>query len=158
MITNKHALLTPGAKTEWETPSELFEPLDAEFVFTLDVAASHDNALCQWDWTAEDDGLKQPWGPHKAAWCNPPYGPGIGRWLAKAAEERLKGVTTVCLLPARTDTKWWHEWVWDKSTHHTRTGVEVRFLKGRVRFLLGGKPAPAGSTFPSVIVVFRGIQ
>ena len=88
---------------------------------------------------------------------------GIGQWLAKAAAERERGVTTVCLLPARTDTRWWHEWVWDRCGCHPRTGVEVRFVQGRVVFELNGKPIvdkngrPVGSPFPSVIVIFRGV-
>lgn len=164
-MTNAHALLVPGARTEWETPWSLFDPLNQEFDFTLDVAASKENTRCLRYLTAEDDALTVDWAeyirrecrPYRpVCWLNPPYGPGIGRWLAKAAAERLNSVTTVCLLPARTDTRWWHQYVWDASTHHPHTGVEVRFLAGRVRFELGGKPAPAGSTFPSVLVIFRG--
>lgn len=163
-MANTVALMKPGAATQWETPEATFGPLHAEFNFILDVAASHTNAKAPYYWTEADDALVQPWARlagvrdrlyECAAWMNPPYGRGVGRWLTKAAEERLMGLTTVCLLPARTDTRWWHEHVWDGTAHHPRTGVGIRFLQGRVRFELGGKPAPAGSTFPSVIVVFQ---
>ena len=162
-MANKTALMGPGTSAEWETPRSLFDPLDREFEFLLDVAATPENTRCPLYITAEEDALSIGWAEFAgsrhgfAAWMNPPYGRDIGRWLAKAAAEREHGVTTVCLLPARTDTRWWHQYVWDGSTHHPRTGVEVRFLQGRVRFELDGQPAPSGSTFPSVLVIFRGV-
>ena len=155
---NKAALMGPGTSAEWETPLSLFDPLYREFEFIVDVAATEANTRCTL-WF--EDAFAVEWAKALptpfSVWCNPPYGRGIGRWLAKAAAERENGVTTVFLLPARTDTKWWHEHVWDASTHHPRTGVEVRFLQGRVKFEIDGKPAPAGSTFPSVLVIFRGV-
>ena len=123
---------------EWRTPPELFEELDREFGFDLDVASNDENALCERHYTMEQDGLSQPWRGH--VWCNPPYGRAIGAWMRKAAETDEGGVV-VCLVPARTDTAWWHEWV-------TRA-TEVRFLRGRLHFS-GGGAAP----FPSAIVVF----
>lgn len=123
---------------EWHTPPELFALLDSEFHFTLDVASTDANALCEAHYTRETDGLKQPWAG--SVWCNPPYGREIGAWMRKAAETDMGGVI-VCLIPARTDTAWWHEYVTQAS--------EVRFIRGRLHFS-GAKAAP----FPSAIAIF----
>ena len=135
---------TSGMRTsntaEWTTPKELFDELDAEFHFDLDVASTHENALCERHYTAEEDGLSQPWDGN--VWCNPPYGRVIGEWVRKAAETDRGGVV-VCLVPARTDPKWWQEWVAGKAT-------EVRFVKGRLKFGDSGNSAP----FPSAIVIY----
>jgi phage N-6-adenine-methyltransferase len=155
-------LLKPGSSQEWETPSELFEALNAEFGFQLDVAASDTNHLCLLYFTKENSALDCGWSQHLSfygvepvVWCNPPYGPLAQKFIEKAAIERVLGVTTVMLVPARTDTKAWHQFIWDNKGHHPRTGVEVRFLPGRLKFRLDGKPlGPA--TFPSAVVVFRG--
>ena len=128
----------------WVTPQDLFEELDAEFHFDLDVSALPENAKCARFFTPKDDGLKQEW--TGTCWMNPPYGRTVGKWIEKArhsAEEN--GATVVCLLPARTDTTWWHE-------HIAGSGAEVRFLKGRLKFGDQDNSAP----FPSVIVVFHG--
>jgi phage N-6-adenine-methyltransferase len=127
----------------WGTPQDLFDALDAEFSFETDVCATADNAKCERYFTPEMDGLAQAW--RGVCWCNPPYGRGIGRWVAKAHRSSLKGATVVCLLPARTDTAWWHD--------HCMKG-EVRFLRGRLRFEDGHCTNPA--PFPSAIVIFRG--
>jgi site-specific DNA-methyltransferase (adenine-specific) len=130
----------PQAKTaEWETPLDLFLKLDAEFHFDMDVCASAENAKCGDYWTAEDDGLAQPW-YGLTCWCNPPYGREISKWVKKAAES---GATVVMLLPARTDTRWFHDYVYRKA--------EIRFIRGRLKF--GG--ARNAAPFPSMIVVFR---
>ena len=125
---------------EWATPRDLFDELDAEFNFDLDVASTDENALCERHYTAADDGLSQPWSG--SVWCNPPYGREIGKWMEKAAESNRGGVT-VCLVPARTDTRWWHEWIVGKAT-------EIRFIRGRLKF--GG--SESGAPFPSAIVIF----
>ena len=125
---------------EWETPAELFATLDAEFRFDLDVCADAGNAKCARYFTREDDGLAQEWAG--ACWMNPPYGREIGRWMAKARDSAAAGAVVVCLVPARTDTRWWHD--------HAAHG-EVRYLRGRLKF--GG--ASAGAPFPSAVVVFR---
>ena len=128
---------------EWETPQELFDLLDAEFGFTLDVCATADNAKCDLYFTPQDDGLKQDWNRRGAVcWMNPPYGDEIKAWVRKAHDTAAAGNTVVCLLPARVDTAWW----WD----YCRYG-EVRFLRGRLRFGGGENGAP----FPSAVVIFR---
>ena len=140
MITGK-AQLTSNT-CEWETPQDLFDRLDAEFHFTLDVCATHDNAKCGRYFTREHDGLKQKWGG--IVWCNPPYGKGIIQWVQKAYHEAENGVTTVMLLPARTDTKWFHDYVLPVA--------ELRFIRGRLKFGEAANNAP----FPSIICIFKG--
>jgi len=125
----------------WPTPDSLFEKLDAEFGFTLDVCCLPDNAKCENFFTPDDDGLLQNWFGN--VWCNPPYGNRIGDWVEKAYREAHNGVTTVILLPVRTDTKWFHSWVIYKA--------EIRFLKGRIKFGNATNSAP----FPSMIVIYR---
>lgn len=128
-----------SSKTDlWETPQAFFDALNEEFHFTLDVCAIPENAKCPDYYTPEQDGLSQPW--HGVCWCNPPYGRKVGKWVEKAA---TCGATVVMLLPARTDTKWFHDYI-DKK-------AEVRFVRGRLRF--GG--APHAAPFPSMIVIFR---
>lgn len=124
---------------EWATPQDLFDLLDSEFRFDLDVCASPGNAKCATFYTVAEDGLKQPW--TGVCWMNPPYGNEIGRWVRKAYESAQAGAHVVCLVPARVDTGWW----WD----YCRFG-EVRFLRGRLRF--GG--GDSGAPFPSAVVVF----
>ena len=126
----------------WATPQWLFDELDKEFYFTLDPCASKENAKCAKYFTKEDNGLNQNWGG--VIFCNPPYGREIGKWVAKCAEEAKKPDTIcVMLIPARTDTKWFHEYIYHKA--------EIRFLKGRLKFGDSTNSAP----FPSMIVVFR---
>lgn len=124
---------------DWETPQELFDSLDREFRFTLDPCATKENAKCSRYFTKADDGLKQDW--FGVVFLNPPYGREIGKWVKKAHEEAKKGALVVCLIPARTDTSYWHDYIHGKA--------EIRFLRGRVHFSNGG-PAP----FPSAIVIF----
>ena len=129
---------------EWETPQKLFDKLNEEFHFTLDAAASKQNAKCKAYYDAEADGMKQPW--TGTVWCNPPYGRGIADWVKKAYEESKRGVTSVLLTFARTDTKWFHEYVLGKA--------EIRFIRGRVKF--GG--AKNNAPFPSILIIYRGVQ
>lgn len=130
-----------SSKTDlWPTPQELFDELNAEFAFTLDVCATPDNTKCQRFFSPVDDGLKQTW--TGTCWMNPPYGREIGRWMRKAYESAQAGALVVTLVPARTDTEWWHEWA---------SKGEVRFIRGRVRF----GSAKASAPFPSAIVIFR---
>ena len=145
------------ASDEWETPQELFDELDREFAFAIDVCATPENHKCavffSLDyWSDGLDGLSQPWSkyPHPICWMNPPYSR-LKEWLAKACEESKKGATVVCLIPSRTDTKAWHRYIWDKETHKPRPGVEVRFIEGRLKFGGSENSAP----FPSAIIVFR---
>lgn len=132
-----------SATDVWGTPWDLFHVLDAEFHFTVDACALPENAKCDRYFSPNDDGLRQEW--RGVIWMNPPYGRGIHRWLAKAADAANNGATVVCLLPARTDTRWWHDYVMQAS--------EVRFLKGRLRFGNARHCAP----FPSCIAIFRPI-
>lgn len=122
----------------WETPQQLFDQLNDEFCFDLDVCALPENAKCEKYFTPETDGLKQEW--TGTVWCNPPYGRKIGLWVEKAYSATC---TVVMLLPARTDTKWFHEYVYGKA--------EIRFVKGRLKF--GG--AKCGAPFPSMVVIYR---
>ena len=127
-------------RQDWETPASLFDPLDAEFGFTLDVCATRENAKCAKYYTLTDDGLKQRW--NGVCWMNPPFG-AQGAWVKKAYEEsRRKGTTVVCLLPSRTNTNWWHDCVMKG---------EIRFIKGRPRF----KGAKHGLPQPLAIAIFR---
>jgi phage N-6-adenine-methyltransferase len=124
----------------WSTPQDLFDRLNSKFCFTLDVCATAENAKCARFYTAADDGLAQSW--TGICWLNPPYGPTIGQWLAKANESVKRGATVVALVPARTDTRWWHELV---AQH------EIEFLPGRLRFGNAKHSAP----FPSAVVIMR---
>lgn len=128
-----------SSTAEWSTPQDFFDQLHAEFGFELDVCATAGNAKCDRYFTASDDGLAQEW--RGVCWMNPPYGAGIGAWVRKAYESSLLGAIVVCLLPARTDTRWWQ----DCCEPH----AEIRFLRGRLRFN-DADPAP----FPSAVVVF----
>ena len=126
---------------EWPTPQAFFDTLNAEFGFTLDPCATPDNAKCATYFTVDDDGLALSWIGH-VVFMNPPYGREIKHWVHKAYESALAGATVVCLLPARTDTSWWHDYV---------MRGEIRFVRGRLKFGDGASPAP----FPSAVVVFR---
>lgn len=130
---------------QWETPIDLFNELNREFHFTLDPCADHDNHKCDLYFTKEMDGLKQNWKGH-TVFCNPPYGKYIGEWVKKCYEE-AKDKNTVCvmLIPSRTDTKYFHEYIYNKKN------VEIRFIKGRLKFGNSKNSAP----FPSMIVIFR---
>jgi site-specific DNA-methyltransferase (adenine-specific) len=127
---------------EWATPHWLFDALNREFSFTLDPCSTHDNAKCAKHFTAAENGLLQSW-QDEVVFMNPPYGSQIGQWMAKAHHSACSnGATVVCLVPARTDTAWWHRY----AMKH-----EIRLLRGRVKFGNGIHPAP----FPSALVVMR---
>lgn len=127
--------------TEWETPQELFDELNSEFNFDLDVCALSANAKCEEYITPEVDGLGVSW-KGRRCWMNPPYGREITKWIEKAATSNAKIV--VALIPARTDTRWFHNFIYKKA--------EVRFIKGRVQFIGEGKRQNA--PFPSMVVIF----
>lgn len=128
---------------EWATPKDFFDTLNEEFDFTLDPCASTDNAKCDKFYTKEQDGLKQDWSGERV-FCNPPYGKVIGDWVKKCSEEAKKPNThVVALIPARTDTRYFHEFIYRKAR-------EVRFVKGRLKF--GG--CKNSAPFPSMVVVF----
>lgn len=128
---------------EWETPQALFDDLNAEFDFELDACASDDNHKCAEYYTIEQDGLKIMWGGRRV-WCNPPYS-NIAKWVEKAFREtRTDGTVVVMLIPSRTDTKYFHNYIYQRA--------EIRFIKGRLKFGEATSSAP----FPSMLVIFRG--
>ena len=127
---------------DWATPHQTFNELDNEFNFTLDPCASHQNAKCEKYFTKEDDGLSQDWS-NEIVFMNPPYGREIGKWVEKAYRESLKGAVVVCLIPARTDTKYWHNFIFPYA--------EIRFIKVRLKFGGSKNAAP----FPSAIVIYK---
>ena len=129
---------------EWETPRDIYQKLDDEFKFTLDPCCTKETAKCEKFFTKTDDGLSKSW-EHDTVFVNPPYGREIGGWVRKAYEEFLKGATVVMLIPARTDTKYWHKYIFNKA--------EVRFMKGRVKFLQNGIEKQS-APFPTAIVVY----
>ena len=127
----------------WATPQAVFDQLNAEFHFNLDPCATPENAKCANYFTIDIDGLSQSWGGHNV-FCNPPYGKHLPRWVKKAYEESKKPNTTVVMLiPARTDTRYFHEYIYHKAK-------EIRFIKGRLKFGESKNSAP----FPSMVVVF----
>ena len=128
----------------WATPQDFFDKLNDEFCFTLDVCATPDNAKCEKYYTSEQDGLSMPW--NGVCWCNPPYGKEIGLWVKRAFLASVSGATVVMLLPARTDTRWFHEYINNRA--------EIRFIKVRLKFGNSKNAAP----FPSMVVVFRGVN
>lgn len=128
---------------EWETPYCIFRELGFEFEFTLDPCCTKATAKAEKFYTKEDNGLVQDWGG-ETVFVNPPYGRKVGEWVKKSLEESKKPNTTVVmLLPARTDTAWFHDYIIDKA--------EIRFIRGRIRFGNSKNAAP----FPSMIVIFR---
>ena len=143
---------TSSKSDEWETPSWLFEKLDDQFHFSIDVCATNDNAKCAKYFTRQEDGLLQQWAPN-ICFMNPPYGRAIRKWVKKAFEEAQKGACVVCLLPSRTDTQWWHEYV---------VHGDITFLKGRLKMInrtlpsyrIDGNFKLSPAPFPSAIVVF----
>ena len=126
---------------EWETPQSLFEKLDAIYHFTLDPCSTHLNAKCEKHYTREEDGLSRSW-EGETVFCNPPYGRNIGRWVEKCAMES-KRARVVLLIPARTDTAYFHDFIYHKA--------RIQFLRGRLKFEMGGV-AMNTAPFPSMLV------
>ena len=129
-----------SATPEWATPQDLFDRLNAEFRFTLDPCCTHENAKCEKHYTIAEDGLRFSWAGERV-FMNPPYGRVIGEWVAAAYRQSRFGALVVCLLPARTDTAWWHDYCMKG---------QVRFIRGRLKF--GG--CKNSAPFPSAIVIF----
>ena len=128
---------------EWATPTDFYNELDAEFHFNLDPCCTHENAKCERHYTIEDDGLTQDWGGARV-FCNPPYSRELPKWAKKCYEESRKPNTLVVMLvPARTDTAWFWDWIYGKA--------EIRFVRGRLHF----NDSKQGAPFPSMVVVFR---
>ena len=135
------ATMFSSKRPDWETPKDFFEKFNNELHFTLDVCATQANTKCKNFFSPEDDGLSKTW--NGICWMNPPYGKEISKWVKKAYEESLSGTTIVGLLPARTDTKWFHDYILEKA--------EIRFIKGRIKFVGSKNAAP----FPSMIVIWN---
>lgn len=130
-----------SSKTDlWATPQDFFDKYDAIYNFDLDVCAIKENAKCGKYFTPEQDGLKQEWSG--ICWMNPPYGRGIGKWMQKAYESAGNGTIVVCLVPARTDTRWWHDYAMKG---------QIEFIKGRLKF----GDAKTNAPFPSAVVTFK---
>jgi phage N-6-adenine-methyltransferase len=158
---------------EFETPQWLFDELDKEFHFDLDVAANYKNSKCDDSYySIENTGLDRDWSRNgSVVWMNPPYSRGqLDKWCKKAYKESQKGVTVVGLLPVDTSTKWFHEWIYDKQDKiinifsgqelgyiKYNTAIEIRFLNRRLKFELNGIPQGT-ARFSSMIVIWRGIK
>lgn len=135
-------------KDDWETPQALFDELDRTFHFGLDAASTDANAKCDAHFTSEEDGLAQDWSGYGAVWCNPPYGRVSPKWIEKMAKEAAGGVPIVALLPARTDTRAFHEYIYEKPN------VRIEFIRGRLKFEVDGIPRQS-APFPSMLVYFN---
>ena len=129
---------------EWATPQSFFDALNKEFSFTLDPCSTHENTKCEKHYTKEDDGLSKNWGG-QVVFCNPPYGRELPKWVKKCYEES-RHADVVMLIPARTDTRWFHDYIYGKA--------EIRFIKGRLKFGNAKQSAP----FPSMVVIYRASQ
>ena len=141
-------ILFSSKKEDWETPQDFYDILNDEFHFNLDPCSNQFNHKCDNYFTIEDDGLKQSWGGQRV-FCNPPYGKKIYEWVKKASKESKKEKTLiVMLLPSRTDTKYFHEFLYNKPN------VELRFIKGRLKFGGSKNSAP----FPSLIAIFKEVK
>lgn len=125
---------------EWSTPQDFFDKINQEFSFTIDVAATKENAKCERYYTKDEDALTKSW-DNEIVWCNPPYGRELHKWVEKAS--RARGGQVVMLIPARTDTRYFHEYIYGKA--------EIRFIKGRLKFGNSKNSAP----FPSMLVIFK---
>ena len=134
--------LFSSASVEWATPWEFFRQLDAEFHFNLDPCSTHENAKCADHFTKAEDGLSQNWGGKKV-FCNPPYGRELPKWIRKAHDEAEEGALVVMLIPARTDTRAFHDYIYHQA--------EIRFIRGRIKF----GDAKTSAPFPSMLVIFR---
>lgn len=130
-----------SATNEWETPQEFFDRMNAVHRFTLDPCCTHGNAKCRRHYTMSENGLAHSW-QNERVWMNPPYGREIGIWMKKAFDESRGSAFVACLVPARTDTAWWHEYA---------AKGEVTFIRGRLKFGRSKNSAP----FPSAIVIFK---
>lgn len=136
------ALMFSSETDLWATPRSFFDGLNAEFDFTLDPCATPDNAKCKRFFTKVDDGLSKSWAGERV-FCNPPFGRDIGAWVKKGHDEAKNGAMVVMLIPARTDTSYFHDYIYGKA--------EIRFVRGRLKFGDAVNSAP----FPSMVVVFR---
>ena len=139
-MSNKMEVHHSQNSDEWYTPQTFFDSLDKEFGFTLDPCCTDEAAKCDKYYTMKDNGLLKDWGK-EIVFMNPPYSE-VAKWMGKAYGAAQEGATVVCLIPSRTDTRWWHDYAMK---------AEIRFIKGRLKFGHSKDNAP----FPSAVVVFR---
>ncbi len=150
-MKNQDVLMSSGdddGSTNWETPRDFFQMIDRIYgPYELDACATAKNTKCPVYFSSRDNALEQPW--RGRVFCNPPYGRGVtGKWIAKAEyEARVNDAAVTMLVPARTDTKWWHEIV-------LRRAAQVIFVKGRIKFHLPGQEDRNSATFPSALIMF----
>ena len=144
-----NAALLSSKKMDYCTPQDFFDQLNDEFGIVLDAAATAKSAKCPAYYTPETDGLNSPWNlaGGGAVWCNPPYGRETGKWVRKAYEESRSGTTVVLLIPARTDTAYFHDYIYGKA--------EIRFVRGRLHFTDEEGNAYAPAPFPSMLVIYN---
>lgn len=143
-----NSALLSSKKMDWCTPQDFFDRLNEEFGFVLDAAATDKTAKCAIYYTPEMDGLSQSWDCGGAVFCNPPYGKEIGKWVKKAYEEAQAGVPIVLLIPARTDTSYFHDFIYHKA--------KIRFIRGRLRFTDDDGNTADPAPFPSMLVIYNG--
>lgn len=138
--------VTTKPKQDWETPDWLFRKLDEEFHFTLDGAANEENSKCEWFIGEAEDARKVEWGKDEVVFFNPPYGRGgmLNGWLSHAVEQKEKGTVSVWVLPASSDTHWWHDYI-------MAGGAEIRYIDGRLHFSGTNRSA----WMANVVVIFR---
>ena len=149
-------VLLSSKSMNWCTPQDFFDKLNDEFLFELDAAATDKSAKCKRYFTPQANGLAQPWTVEDGSvFCNPPYGRNIGRWVKKAYDESKNGTTIVLLMPARTDTAYFHDYIYGKS--------EIRFIRGRLKFTdedgnsqIDSKGKAMAAPFPSMVVIYNG--
>lgn len=145
MESNFNDGMRSSATAEWSTPADVFEEISGIFgPFTLDPCATVENHKAPRFYTIESDGLAQDWSGERV-FMNPPYGRQIGKWIEKAATSQAH---VVCLIPARTDTAWWHDYIGDGLVWKAST---VLFWRGRITF----EGAKYNAPFPSAVVVFE---
>lgn len=154
-VRDRLAVHYSSGKDTWETPNDFFAELDALYKFTLDAAADESNHKCLRFYGPggeREDALSEAWPINESIWLNPPYSKGAQRRFVDAAVDcAQRGGSVVALLPARTDTRLWHECIWDERVGRPRPWVRsIRFIRGRVRFV----GAPSCAPFPSVVVHF----
>ena len=134
----------------WCTPQDFFEILNVEYILLLNAAATSLTAKCPKYFTPETDGLSQSWDCGGAVFCNPPYGREISKWVKKAYEEAGKSkFPIVLLLPARTDTTYFHDYIYGKA--------EIRFIRGRLKFSDENGTPSNSAPFPSMVVIYNGV-
>ena len=147
-MKNKHKIHFSSDDQSWETPQYFYNQTDKEFNFTLDPCCTKETAKCDHYFTKEDNGLAESWQDH-IVFMNPPYGREIKHWIKKAHDEFLKGsCTIVALIPSRTDTRYWHDYIFPL---YYENRIEIRFLKGRLKFGNSKNSAP----FPSALIIFK---